>query len=119
MTPVNLGERRERLAQEVRAVADVLDGRVDLVRDPGREPADRLQLLRLQELPLRAPGRRHVEEDRDRAGDPPLGVPQGAARQDQPGVRPVGPAQPELDLARFTPGDRCELRLCSGLEALG
>src|SRR3569832_2019682 len=33
-------------------VTDELDGRVDLVRDPSREPADRLELLRLAKLDL-------------------------------------------------------------------
>ncbi len=53
-------EALDRLAQEADAVADELDRRVDLVRDSGREGADRDQLFRLEDLSLQPPVLGHV-----------------------------------------------------------
>src|SRR6478672_4652375 len=98
------------LQEHLRKARDAGEGRVDFVRDPRREQANRRHLLRDLKLLLELHAGRNVFDDHNGAGDGAIGIPQrrrGDVDEEGPGAfvpRDERHAIEGRALGRFAPG---------------
>jgi hypothetical protein len=99
-----LEDRPVGVGQEARVVRDVLDRGVDLVRQPGRQPAERLQLLSVLDLYLAGQTLTDVGHHADQSVPVTPLVDHRSADDLHREVTPEEPLQPALEGVRGSAG---------------